>query len=205
MVLQRISNRMIVMPYNADQHHRRSIRLSGYDYAQAGAYFVTLCTHQRECLFGEVVDGEMRLNAFGCVVEEEWFASARIRQEIELDAFVVVPNHIHGIVWIAVGATGRSPVQTSYKSSMQHRPRGPAPRSLGAFVAGYKSAVTKRINALRNTPSAPVWQRDYHEHVIRNETALDAMRTYIVNNPSRWDVDRYNHQADLTARSSRSL
>lgn len=98
------------MPYNPNQHHRRSIRLPGYDYAQAGAYFVTICTNQRECLFGEVVDGEMRLNEYGRVVEDEWFASACIRCEIELDAFIVMPNHIHGIVWIAepVGATGWS-------------------------------------------------------------------------------------------------
>ena len=180
------------MPYNGDQHHRRSIRLPGYDYAQVGAYFVTLCTHQREWLFGEVVDGEMQLNAFGCVVEEEWFASAHIRQEIELDAFVVMPNHIHGIVWIAIPTTDRSAGQISGRSPGQNRPRGPAPHSLGAFVAGYKSAVTKRINARRNTPATLVWQRNYYEHVIRDKTALDAIRTYIASHPFHWAADRYN-------------
>ncbi len=179
------------MPYNGDQHHRRSVRLPRYNYAQTGAYFVTMCTHQREWLFGEVVDGEMQLNVFGCVVEE-WFASVRIRREIELDVFVVMPNHVHGIVWITepVGAHGRAPQHATGRAPFPTLQR--KPRSLGAFVAGYKSAVTKRINISRNTPNAPVWQRNYHEHVIRNETALDAIRTYIANNSFHWAADRYN-------------
>jgi len=151
---------------------RRSLRLKGYDYAQPGAYFVTICTHRHQPLFGEVVDGAMQLHAFGQIVWEEWFRSAEIRAEIVLfsDEFVVMPNHLHGIVWIveadnAVGATGRSPLQKRPLSP----PRGPAPRSLGAFVAGFKSIVTKRINALRGTPGARVWQRNYYEHIIRTE------------------------------------
>ena len=109
------------MTYDPNKHHRRSIRLKGYDYTQPGAYFITICTQNRECLFGDVVDGEMRLDACGVIVREEWFRSAEIRREIALwpDEFVVMPNHIHGIVWITdqrdvagpnVGAHGRAPL-----------------------------------------------------------------------------------------------
>ncbi len=185
---------------------RRSIRLKDYDYAQPGAYFITIVTHHREMLFGRVVDGEMALNAYGEIVREEWFRSAEIRAEIELfpDEFVVMPNHIHGIVWIVetgpVGATGRSPLPPH-----DQPPRGPTPRSLGSFIAGFKSAVTKRINALRNTPGAPVWQRNYYEHIIRTERALDAIRRYIAANPLRWHLDRYNPAATGTDPMARDL
>ncbi len=177
------------MPYDPARHHRRSIRLKGYDYTQPGAYFITICTHDRACLFGEVVEGQMRLNDLGQVVKEEWFRSAEIRKEIRLfaDEFVVMPNHIHGIVWIVehgnvgiVGAHGRAPPQ--------HLPLHRAPRSLGSFVAGFKSATTRRINEIRQTPRAPVWQRNYYEHIIRNEDALHRIRQYIAANPLRWHL-----------------
>ncbi|MBA2224698.1 transposase [Thermogemmata fonticola] len=192
-------------PYDPQRHHRRSIRLKGYDYTQPGAYFVTLCTHERAHLFGRVVDGKMVLNDFGEIVREEWFRSADIRAEIELhpDEFVVMPNHVHGIVWIVdnavatgpnVGATGRSPLH-------EYPPRGPAKRSLSSFIAGFKSAVTTRINQMRGTPGTPVWQRNYYEHIIRDNVGvtsrspLQAIRRYIRDNPLRWYLDRYNPDA----------
>ena len=192
------------------RYHRRSIRLKGYDYTQPGAYFVTICTHGRKMLFGRVVDGEMQLNEFGEIVREEWFRSPDIRAEIELfpTEFVVMPNHIHGIVWIVetdtdVGAHSRAPLRRD--RAPLHRP----PRSLGSFIAGFKSVVTKRINALRETPGARVWQRNYYERIIRDERALNAIRRYILTNPSRWSLDRYNPQStripandDLTATMS---
>jgi REP element-mobilizing transposase RayT len=173
-------------------YHRRSIRLQGYDYTQSGAYFVTLCTHQRDCLFATIsVDGELILNDVGRIVEEEWCRSAEIRKEIELDTFAVMPNHLHGIVVISradvVGATGRSPLPPV-------RP-GPASHSLGALIAGFKSATTKRINLLRKTPGQPVWQRNYYEHIVRNERDLNAIRIYIENNPMNWALDRENPAA----------
>ncbi len=203
---------------NIVHRRRKSIRLNRWDYRAPAAYFVTICTHDRVPLFGRVVDGEMVLNAFGEIVWEEWFRSAEIRAEIELfpDEFVVMPNHIHGIVWIVetddgtghrddavevhgrapnVGATGRSPLQ----------PRGPAPRSLGSFIAGFKSAVTKRLNVLRNTPGAPVWQRNYYEHIIRTARALNAIRRYIADNPLRWHLDRYNPHATGPDPQTRAL
>lgn len=181
---------------STNRHHRHSIRLRGYDYTQPGAYFVTICAHQREPLFGEVVDGEMRLNEFGEIVREEWFRTAEIRPNVELfdDEFVVMPNHIHGIIWIVddtVGATRRVAPTTRRVAPT----RGPVPGSIGAIIGQFKSIVTKHINALRGTPGTPIWQRNYWEHIIRNEHALNAIRQYICDNPARWSLDRYNPHA----------
>jgi REP element-mobilizing transposase RayT len=171
------------MTYDPTRHRRRSIRLPAYDYAQPGAYFLTVVTHQRQCLFGEIVDGRVLLGGHGEAVEQEWLRSTQIRREIQLDPFVVMPNHIHGIVIIGepidVGAHGRAPL---------HR----APQSLGSFVAGFKSAVIKRINELRGTPGATVWQRNYYERIIRDEEELNRVRQYIADNPARWQQDPEN-------------
>ncbi len=175
--------------FDLQKHHRRSIRLRGYDYAQAGGYFVTICTHQRTCLFGDITDGKMELNVIGRVVAEEWTRSSKVRQEIELDEWAVMPNHLHGIVMIStsnvvgatdVGAHGRAPL-------LQRNSQ-----SLGSFIAGFKSAVTTRINRLRDTPRAPIWQRNYYEHIIRTERELDVIREYIHNNPLKWSLDLDN-------------
>uniref|UniRef100_UPI002ADDEAD7 transposase n=1 Tax=Thermoflexus sp. TaxID=1969742 RepID=UPI002ADDEAD7 len=155
------------------------------------AYFVTICTRGHEPLFGTVVDGEMRVNEWGTIVREEWFRTAQLRPYVMLyeDEFVVMPNHVHGIIWIVgetVGATRRVAPTTTIP------PAGPVAGSVGAIIGQFKSAVTKRINILRATPGAPVWQRNYYEHIIRNERALDAIRRYIAENPLRWHLDRYN-------------
>jgi REP element-mobilizing transposase RayT len=176
------------MPYNPDVHHRRSIRLKEYDYTQAGAYFVTIVTYQREPLFGEIVDGVMNLNALGEIVRREWFKTAELRPYIELyeDEFVVMPNHAHGILWMNddVGAERRSAPTTT----MPHVTAG----SLGAIVRAYKSAVTYAINAARQTHGVVVWQRNYYEHIIRNDADLNRIRNYIINNPLKWaDDDLY--------------
>ncbi len=183
------------MPFDAHKHHRHSMRLSGYDYTQHGAYFVTVCTARRDCLFGQITDdGEMILTTLGCVVEDNWFKSANIRKEIVLDAFVVMPNHIHGIVMIIddahdVGAHGRAPLP---KPPPLSRP----PRSLSSFIAGFKSAVTAQINQIRETPYVPVWQRNFYDEIIRNEAILDGVRTYIENNPTTWAFDQENPSLD---------
>jgi putative transposase len=179
------------------QHHRRSIRLREYDYTQPGAYFVTICTQERACRFGKMVNGEMRSNALGKIVCEEWFKSADVRPNVALhrDEFVLMPNHIHGIIWIVsdddvatVGATRRGAPTTT-------PPRGPASDSVGAIIGQFKSAATKRINAQRGTPGAPVWQRNYYEHIIRDEESLNRIRQYILDNPRRWAYDRNNPAA----------
>lgn len=182
--------------YDPQRHHRRSIRLKEYDYTQPGAYFITICTHGRAPLFRDVVDGEMRLNEYGEIVCAEWFKTVQLRPYVVLheDEFVVMPNHIHGIVWIVddVGATRRvAPTKTN-------PPAGPAPGSIGAIVGQFKSAVTRRINQRRGTPGVRVWQRNYYEHIIRHERALNAIRRYIAENPLRWHLDRYNPHATGT-------
>jgi Transposase and inactivated derivatives len=175
------------MKYDPEKHHRHSIRLKEYDYTQVGAYFVTICTWGRECLFGEIVDGEMRLNECGHIVTNEWARSCEIRQEIELDEWIIMPNHVHGIVIITnVGAHGRAPLQ--HDNTVLHR----KPRSLSSFIAGFKSSATKRINETRGLPGVPVWQRNYYEHVIRNEESLNEIRQYIAENPMRWAEDEEN-------------
>ncbi len=175
------------MSYDPQKHHRRSIRLKGYDYAQAGAYFVTICAWQRECLFGEIVDDEMRLNDFGRVVEEEWLRTAEVRPNVDLDAFVIMPNHVHGTIVICDDGMG-----ASVGATRQVAPTRLAAGSLGAIIGQIKSITAKRINALRNTPGQPVWQRNYHEHIIRSETALNNIRQYIAHNPMRWAEDEDN-------------
>ncbi len=168
--------------------YRRSIRLQHYNYTHAGMYFFTVCTHNRQPLFGDVTNAEVKLNQFGRIVWEAWRNSANIRQEIELDSFIVMPNHAHGVIVFRnldhVGATGRSPFLP-----------GPPKHSLGSFIAGFKAAVTKRINEVRGTPKTPVWQRNYYEHVIRNEESLQRIREYILNNPAQWDLDPENPEA----------
>ena len=179
------------MKYDPFKHHRRSIRLKDYDYTQAGAYFITCVTHNRDNLFGDIADGEICLNEMGHVVEEEWLNAARVRPNVELDEFVVMPNHFHGIIVISgdnVGASRRL-APTAAKP-----PRAPAPNSIGAIMAQFKSIVTKRINLLCDTQGAPVWQRNYYEHIIRNDADLDRIRAYIFNNPFNWQSDDENLQ-----------
>ncbi len=180
------------MRFDPDKQHRQSILLRGYDYSQAGAYFITVCTQGRECLFGEIIDGNMRLNGYGRVVGDEWLRSTEIRREIELDEWVVMPNHIHAIIAIINHRRGDRPVAPTRENIQSHRLRGPRPKSISALLAGFKSAVTKQINQIRRTPSVPVWQRNYYEHVIRNEHELTRIRQYIANNPAQWALDREN-------------
>lgn len=178
------------MVFDRHKHRRRSIRLRGRDYSRPGTYFVTLCTYYRECLFGTVEAGSVRLSEWGLAAREEWLRTAQVRPEIELDAFVVMPNHLHGIVIITevVGAQGLAPLRNPTESKPAlYRP----PRSLGSFVAGYKMAVTKRVNRLRGTPGARVWQRNYYERVIRDDDEAVSARIYIRDNPGRWPEDDY--------------
>jgi REP-associated tyrosine transposase len=324
------------MKYDPKHHHRRSIRLREYDYSSPGGYFITVCAHNKQCLFGGIVDGHMHRSQYGEIVQEEWLRSATIRKEIQLDAWVVMPNHVHGIVIITspvgahgdvphdqaprgdtsasivtraarahghalhdqaprgdtsastvtspvgahgdvphdqaprgntsvsivtspVGAHGdvphdqaprgdtsasivTSPVGAHGDAPHDQAPRGDTsasivtspvgargdvphdqaprgdtsasivtraarahghaplhnappqrrPRSLGTFVSGFKGTVKIRVNQLRGTPGAPVWQHNYYEHVVRNEDELNQIREYILNNPLRWALDREN-------------
>ena len=165
-------------------NHRRSMRLHGYDYRHNGAYFVTICTHNRTSLFGEIKNNEMRLTAAGTVAHRVWEEIPQHFSNVATDAFIVMPNHVHGIIVIA---NTLQPPHQSPKSA------------LGTIVGSYKSAVTKQINRGRGTPGASVWQRNYYEHVIRDETSLHDIRQYIVHNPAKWDDDPENPRTTRTS------
>jgi len=128
--------------YNPDKQHRRSIRLQRYDYSQQGIYFVTLCTHNRECLFGEILDGEMRLNEFGKLTQQCWLEISDHFPHVQLDEFAIMPNHIHGIIIL----------------------NDIVPGSIGSIIRGFKIGVTKGFKILNphNTDIYAVWQRNYY-------------------------------------------
>jgi putative transposase len=175
------------MPYDLLLHHRRSIRLQGYDYSTNGAYFVTICVNNRQCLLGEIdSSGTMRLNQFGVIILEAWESIPEHHHHVELDAFVVMPNHMHGILLFdppssVVGHNTQSPSNTPIMQVI--------PGSLGAVVRSFKSAASKHINLLRSGSTDSIWQRNYHEKIIRNERMLNALREYIFANPSNWAFD----------------
>ncbi|MBC7263420.1 MAG: transposase [Chloroflexi bacterium] len=178
------------MMCNPAEHRRRSIRLRGYDYSQAGAYFVTICTQNRECLFGTIADGKMVLNPLGEIAAVCWNAIPVHFRDVELDEYVVMPNHIHGIIVILDRADYRR--GTACRAPTMERFGRPLSGSLATIVRSFKSAATKRINEWRCTPGAVVWQRNYYEHIIRNEREWDAIREYIYLNPTQWDQDIEN-------------
>lgn len=184
------NGRQHLVKYDRNKHHRRSIRLKGYDYSQAGAYFITICTHQRECLFGAIANSVMELNDYGQILSEEWMRSSQIRQEIELDAWVVMPNHFHGLVIIRQIEKSTRNVRANGRSPLPGVAPPMKPRSLSSLIAGFKSVVTKRINIARNTPETPVWQPNYYEHIIRDESSLQQIRQYILTNPQSWELDQ---------------
>jgi REP element-mobilizing transposase RayT len=175
---------------------RRTIRLRDYDYAQNGAYFVTVCAHEQECLFGTVYDGMVVPNSRGKSVKDCWQAIPAHFPFVELDEFVVMPNHMHGIIVITSGADN---IVGAQHAAPLHLPPSPKPGgitpnnvtrgSLGAIVRAFKSAVTNAVNQTHTETTSPVWQRNYYEHIIRNEADLDRVRAYILNNPSRWTED----------------
>lgn len=180
------------MKYNRNKHHRRSVRLPGYDYSNPGAYFVTICSWQKECLFGDIVDGEMRLNEYGMVAAACLTSLSEHFIFVTVDYYVVMPNHVHLILCInrmhCRGVACNAPTgNDNYYSRIS-----PKRNTLSTIIRSYKSAVTKQINQIRHTPGRPVWQRNYYERVIRNEIELNKIREYIRNNPTQWDIDKEN-------------
>ena len=177
------------------RHQRRSIRLKDYDYRQNGAYFVTICTHQRLCLFGEVRDSEMILNSYGEIVSQQWEQTGALRDYVVLDTFVVMPNHVHGIIWIVdnndtnVDVNRRGLMHQTPPTTPQREFSKPIAKSLSSIVGAFKAAVTRHINRLPESPDHPIWQRNFYEHIIRNEPDLNRIRDYIQNNPVQWEAD----------------
>ena len=208
--------------YNPNKHHRRSIRLQGYDYSQAGLYFVTLVCQDRAHLFGAIKDGIMCLNEFGQIAADEWLHTQEVRNNVVLHEYVIMPNHIHGIIEILFPKESNN-IVGEFRSPSQ---------TIGAIIRGYKIATIKRIKELvkrteeskgeyskgeyskgeyskgelQFAPTVPtartreiiksleykIWQRNYYEHIIRDEKAYINISNYIIENPKRWINDEYN-------------
>ncbi|MEQ8537268.1 MAG: transposase [Coleofasciculus sp. D1-CHI-01] len=192
------------MKYNPQKHHRRSIRLKGYDYTQTGAYFITVCTWQRQCLLGEVVNGEMQLSRYGEAVNFNWDILPKRYDGVQLDAFIIMPNHVHGIIflhdsgWEGAGldrlfpetatlVVKPAPTKSTTSAKFNHQPS--KIYGLPEIVRGFKTFSSRRINQLRSQSGISVWQRGYYEHIIRHEESLTAIRDYILKNPWNWQND----------------
>lgn len=167
-------------------------RLKNWDYSSPGLYFVTICTKGRECYFGEIVNGKMNRNEIGNIVAEEWERTPQIRKYVELDEWVLMPNHLHGIIII-----NESIVETHCNASLQGPKQnifGPQKNNLPSIIRGFKSITTKRIHAAGYPDFA--WQPRYYDHIIRNDDALKNIRNYIQNNPPMWEYEK-NHNEDF--------
>ncbi len=203
--------------FNRDIHNRRSIRLKGYDYSAQGLYFITLCVTNKKHLFGKINKGKLFLNKYGEIAYQEWVESINIRKNISLGEFIIMPNHMHGIIKIDYQIQDSNKKIGEFKSPSN---------TIGAIIRGYKGATTKKINILLNenkdtgalqyAPNqinrknsseikdtgilqyAPttnksnnsIWQRNYYEHIIKTELAFNNISTYIKNNPKRWGKDK---------------
>jgi REP-associated tyrosine transposase len=191
----------------ASMYYRHSIRLKEYDYSQVGTYFITVCTYQHICIFGDIVGAYCIrppkdnihphdwLNTQGKIAQKEWMKIGEIQNNVELDEYVIMPNHIHGIIVITEnrGDAYNQGAHTS-KGRMQYAStrgfRSPA-KCIGSIVRGFKSAVTSQLFRMCCSKT-PIWQRNYYEHVIRNQKSLDKIREYIRNNPANWEKDKEN-------------
>ena len=188
------------MNSKSDFPRRRAMRLRGYDYSQPGAYFVTTCVQHRKCLFGTIIDGKMRLNEIGQIVVECWKHIPQHFPSVELGGSVIMPNHFHGIIsWnnrrgevsssVDTNPHRRGEVPSSVDTNPHRRGEVPSP-SLGKIMAHFKYQSTKHINQHHNTPGTRIWQRNYHDHIIRDDPDLQRLRQYIQDNPMKWELDQ---------------
>ncbi|HHT9120528.1 MAG TPA: transposase [Candidatus Hypogeohydataceae bacterium YC41] len=183
------------MKHDTEKHYRRSVRLKEYDYSAKGSYFVTICTKEKKYLLGDVVNGEMILSGIGEIVKQCWIGISNHFSHVQLDKYVILPNHVHGII-VIVGDVGVENIEP-YKRVGNIQPlrkinryQKIIPGSLGSIVRGFKIGVSKCCN--QHNYSSFAWQRNYYEHIVRNEDALNLIRGYIVNNPLQWQFDREN-------------
>jgi len=183
------------MTYNPEIHHRRSIRLKEYDYSQTGAYFVTVCAWKKECLFGEISQGKVNCNEAGEIVTDVWNKLLERFPSIELDEFVIMPNHFHGIIVLNVGVglalPNALPDTTRGTKQKQTGAASGAP-TLGDIMRTFKSTTAVNVNRRLDRPGYPIWQRNYYEHIIRDDRELHTIRQYIRHNPLKWDEDEEN-------------
>lgn len=162
-----------------------SARKNEWDYATSGVYFITICTEGRAYLFGEIENGEMKLSPIGNIIQQEWNKSFEIRRELFCDTFIILPNHLHAIVRIdndGVETHGHASLQ---KNGIAYR----SSKSISSFVAGFKSAATKRVNEWCNTPGKSLWQSRFYDHIIRDSYEYINIQNYILENPLNWLQD----------------
>jgi len=171
------------MERNQKPRVRRLTRLRDYDYSRPGGYFITLCTTNRSCLFGVVDNDTVILNQYGEIIRISWLALPEHYHNAELDVFVVMPNHIHGIIFLTDVGAGLKPAPTVPAFHCHPLPE---------IVRGFKTFSSRKINELRNVSGTALWQRNYYEHVIRRDESLEKIREYIQTNPLRWALDKEN-------------
>lgn len=182
------------------QQNRISLRLASYDYARTGLYFITICVHERQNLFGDISDGRMKLNEAGQMIEENWAALAHRFPNLVLDTFVVMPNHLHGIIHQNNTGSERDGEARAQSSPLQEgytHPKGTGAATVGRAVQAFKSVTTfQYTQRVKNSGwmafNGKIWQRNYHDHIIRDGEALEAIRNYIIDNPTRWAEDEEN-------------
>jgi putative transposase len=170
---------------------RRSVRLQGHDYSSVNVYFITICSYQKECFFGEIRDGIMDLNDFGLVIRKSWLDTEALRSNVLLGEFVIMPNHFHGLIWITGECTARDR-GTARRAPTTEQFGKPVHGSLPTIVRSFKAAAIKRINELRGSAGVPVWQRNYYEHMVCDYADLSRIEGYIRNNPTNWNTDEEN-------------
>ncbi len=167
--------------------NRKSIRMENYDYSQFGGYFVTICTHEKKCIFGSILGEKMHSNEYGSIVSEVWNSIPNHFDNVELDQFVVMPNHVHGIIFI------NKSIETRHAMPLRKFGK-PIPSSLSTIVGSFKSAVSKSMH-VHGYNDRKIWHRNYYEHIIRHEKELNEIRKYISNNPMQWAMDKENPYA----------
>ena len=203
------------MKYDPDIHHRRSIRMKGYDYSQEGMYFVTICTQYRECLFGEIIDGAMELNAAGQMVSQWYDELANKFPTIQCDAFICMPNHVHflvslGEVQIRRSAPTDQGAGAIVGANLCVRPLHAPTAALSDIVQWFKTMTTNTyIQGVKQQDWQPfqgkLWQRNYWEHIVRNEQSLQQIHQYIIHNPQTWANDQLNPMnTDVEGQTRRS-
>jgi putative transposase len=166
---------------------RRDIRLHSYNYSWQGAYFVTICTHDKQSLFGNIIEGTMKLNSCGAIADSVWKAIPLHYPEVNNNVFIIMPNHIHGIIII----------QNAKRAGQRPAPTKGHP--LSEIVRAFKSYTSREINERSSYPGTKVWQRGYYEHVIRNEEEYTRIGDYILFNTARWETDRENPNSRVKA------
>lgn len=186
--------------YDPKKHRRRSIRLKGYDYSQVGSYFITICCANHECRFGFVANDEMMFNDYGKIAHQEWIRLKERFPRFQLDVFQIMPNHMHAILVLddLVGATlAVNPddgVETNDRSC-DDRAQASRPPMVGDIIGAYKSLVVNECLSIyksRNEIMGKLWQRNYYEHIIRNQQSYQKISNYIINNPVHWQTDKFH-------------